>query len=175
MRESIKFIKKNFLGIDRGLIGAEVGVRAGANALDMLKTLPIENLYLIDHYEPHTEHSGLEIIAWDQKNFYQQMIKCIEPYKELVEIVKKDSIEASKKFPDEFFDFVYIDAGHRYGEVLRDLDAWFPKVKKNGIFCGHDFNNKCTPEVKDAVKDFFNLKNIAIYNLGDIDWITIKE
>ena len=53
--------------------------------------------------------------------------------------VKDFSYNAHKKFPDGYFDFVYVDAGHTYAEVKQDLEDWYPKVKKGGLFAGHDY------------------------------------
>jgi len=35
-------------------------------------------------------------------------------------------------------DFVFIDAGHDYPSVSRDLAAWWPKVAPGGMMAGHD-------------------------------------
>ena len=48
-------------------------------------------------------------------------------------------MEASKLFNKNYFDFVYIDAGHSYKEVKLDLETWFPKIKKNGFLTGDDY------------------------------------
>ena len=40
---------------------------------------------------------------------------------------------------DEYFDFVYIDARHDFKGVYEDLVKWWPKLKKGGIFAGHDY------------------------------------
>ena len=50
-----------------------------------------------------------------------------------------DSEKAADMFPDEYFDFIYIDADHSYEGVVRDLKAWWPKIKKGGLFCGDDY------------------------------------
>jgi predicted O-methyltransferase YrrM len=50
-----------------------------------------------------------------------------------------DSAASAHMFPDEHFDFVYIDADHSYEGVVRDMKAWWPKVKKGGLFCGDDY------------------------------------
>jgi len=46
---------------------------------------------------------------------------------------------ASKLFPEEFFDFIYLDARHNYEGIKEDLHAWYPKLKQGGLFAGHDF------------------------------------
>ena len=35
-------------------------------------------------------------------------------------------------------DFMFIDGDHRYTQVKKDLDYWWPRIKRNGLFCGHD-------------------------------------
>jgi precorrin-6B methylase 2 len=66
---------------------------------------------------------------------------------DVVEIIPEDSVTAASKFSDASFDFVFIDGNHQYLQVLRDIDAWWPKVKSGGVLSGHDcefiipFNN----------------------------------
>lgn len=55
-----------------------------------------------------------------------------------IELWAMSSEEASKKAQNDFFDLIFLDADHRYYEVCKDIEFWLPKVKKNGIFCGHD-------------------------------------
>lgn len=50
-------------------------------------------------------------------------------------------------------DFVFIDAAHDYESVKKDINAWLPKVKENGIIAGHDY--EWCDDVKKAVKEFF--------------------
>jgi len=37
------------------------------------------------------------------------------------------SVDAAAAFPDETFDFVYVDARHDYAGVMEDLRAWWPQ------------------------------------------------
>ena len=54
-------------------------------------------------------------------------------------LIKEKSIFTAEMFPDKYFDLVYIDADHRYEAVSQDIKVWMPKVKDNGILCGHDY------------------------------------
>jgi len=49
------------------------------------------------------------------------------------------TMEAVKLFPDEYFDFVFIDAFHSYEAVRDDIIHWLPKVKPGGVLAGHDY------------------------------------
>ena len=47
-RSMIKFVKAN---LGEGLVGAEIGVYKGDNAKNIMETLDMQKLYLIDSYE----------------------------------------------------------------------------------------------------------------------------
>jgi len=67
-------------------------------------------------------------------------------------IHRMPTVEAAKKFADGSIDFIWVDAGHEYDEVLADLEAWFPKLKPQGIIGGDDYPMK---GVEAAVQEFF--------------------
>ena len=56
-----------------------------------------------------------------------------------VNILDLNSLEASSKYEDNFFDYIYIDAEHTYKAVTKDLEVWYPKLKKNGTLFGDDY------------------------------------
>ena len=68
-------------------------------------------------------------------------------------IYKSTTNDAVKLFDDESFDLIFVDADHTYEAVIQDLRNYAPKVKKGGIFCGHDFRHK---GVRRAVTEFFS-------------------
>ena len=75
------------------------------------------------------------------------------------------SVDAAKTFADKSLDFVYLDARHDYRSVDEDLRTWWPKMKPNGMFAGHDYKDSFVRnnlvEVKRAVDNFayeFGLK-----------------
>jgi len=73
-------------------------------------------------------------------------------------------------FPNNFFDFVYIDANHDKKSVIRDIQISLPKLKNNGIICGHDYVHS-EPHghgVRGAVDEFFN--NIKVNYFLDTSW-----
>jgi predicted O-methyltransferase YrrM len=60
--------------------------------------------------------------------------------------------EAAKYFNDEEIDVIFLDAGHSYEAVKKDIEAWLPKMKPNGIMAGHDYTawegvNKAVTEI----------------------------
>lgn len=61
-----------------------------------------------------------------------------------VQVFAADSLEAAKFSP--IVDLVYIDASHKYNDVVLDIEAWAPLAGK--VLCGDDYH---WPEVRAAV------------------------
>lgn len=78
-------------------------------------------------------------------------------------IFRLKSDEAVNQFPNNYFDFIYIDANHSYEGCKNDLELWWPKLKSNGLMAGDDFTNLTTKTtsygVEKAVTEFFKDKS----------------
>jgi hypothetical protein len=58
----------------------------------------------------------------------------------------------------EYFDFIYLDAGHSYSNTYASLHIGYEKLKPCGYYLGDDYNS--FPSVKDAVDDFVSEKKL---------------
>jgi len=192
--EQINRPSLNVLKDKKGLVGVEIGTSYGMNAMSMLKNLDIEKLYLVDPYEIYDE---LEKVKGTQtqefhNSTYELMLKNLEPYMGRVQIIKEYSENAVSEI-ENGLDFAYIDGNHSYEYVKRDLELYYPKVKKGGLVAGHDYNDpifinedgsdkiECEiNHVKKAVDEFFNELGLDIQSdtclddLGNHDWWVIK-
>ena len=54
-------------------------------------------------------------------------------------MMRRFSEAAVAEFPDEFFDFIYIDANHEFEAADRDMRMWWPKLAPGGMLAGDDF------------------------------------
>ena len=79
-----------------------------------------------------------------------------------IELLKGDSSDSAKGFEDNSVDFVFIDAGHQYHEVKKDIEAWLPKVKSKGWVCFHDINSSIDPGVDQAIEELLGLNKLII-------------
>ena len=91
-----------------------------------------------------------------------------------VEIIRKNSEDASKLFPDNHFDFIYLDGDHSYESVKMDLNHWHPKLKKYGVMCGDDFGHISSSGVIEAVQEFSFQKKLIIQTVGDQQFWYVK-
>lgn len=92
-------------------------------------------------------------------------------------LLKMESLAGSRMFPDEFFDFIYIDAGHGLKQIHGDLRNWWPKLKTGGIFAGHDYAHIFHFKVIECVDDFVKQHGLGLHITDDEvpTWITVKE
>ncbi len=57
------------------------------------------------------------------------------------------------------FDVIFLDGNHSYEGVKNDLNAWWPKLKSGGLFCGDDYHHASNSDegrygVIQAVEEF---------------------
>ena len=118
------------------------------------------DFYCVDTWSGSEEHKDMDIIKNDL--LYNEFLKNIEPVSSAIKPVRKTSKDASLDFKDGFFDFIFIDAGHDYDSVKEDISLWFPKLKKGGIFAGHDYH-PTWPGVVKAVEEWALINNKRIF------------
>ena len=58
-----------------------------------------------------------------------------------VRVIRDFSTKACDRFPDNFFDLIYIDADHSYEGCLADIKAWYPKMKSGCALTGDDYRH----------------------------------
>jgi hypothetical protein len=135
------------------LVGVEIGLENGFNARTMLKTLPLKKLYSID----------ICITPGARKR--------LGKYKDKIEFLENTSENAAKDIPNNL-DFVYVDGGHTYECVKRDIEVYYPKVRAGGIFGGHDFDGSHM-DVCRAVFEFAQTHHLKLHGRHK-DWWFIK-
>lgn len=119
--------------------GIEIGTYEGEYASEILKVWT-GDLYLVDIWRKvkDTEYSD-SCNREDYINVMHSCCKYIEGHEDRCHMIRTSSENAAKLFADESLDFIYLDANHRYESVKADIKTWFPKLRKNGVFAGHDF------------------------------------
>lgn len=123
-------------------ICCEVGVRTG-NFFKFLCAPNVKEIYAVDIWKD-TGDVAQNDLGFTQNELDNQYIDFCNRYKsdQKVKVIRDWSVDASKQFDDNFFDFIYIDADHSYDGVISDLRAWYPKLKQNGIMGGHDYKER---------------------------------
>jgi hypothetical protein len=159
MRPATAYVKKK--ARHRTVVAAEIGCCRGENAQNMLDVLNIKFLYLIDLWGPYEQRGLIKSVT---VNFEKEYQKVLDKFKgnPVVQVLKGDSLQRVKQFRNKSLDFIYIDGNHNYEAVKADIEAWYPKLRKNGVMAGHDYEDPKWPGVKKAVDEWAESKGIKI-------------
>lgn len=110
---------------------AELGVNKGDFSDEILKITQPEKLHLVDMWNTKRYHNGLKNeveIKFDK-----------EISENKVEINIGLSTDVVNQFPDNYFDWIYIDTEHSYKCTIAELELYAPKIKNGGMITGHDY------------------------------------
>lgn len=98
----------------------------------------------------------------------------LQDVEEYVTLIKMPSLKAVDLFEKEQLFFVFIDGDHDSPAVDEDLEKWFPKVKKGGIFAGHDYTSEeLHGDVRKAVDKFASKHDLKVEIKGS-SWVIYK-
>jgi len=156
--------------LPKNSVVAEVGTQYGRFAEKILAIAKPKKLHLIDN---NFDLFKAEI-SKKPKSLVQEGIE-----NGTVELHKGDSSTILSSFPDEYFDWVDIDADHGYQGVCKDIQQDYTKVKAAGMMVVNDCTNWSVCEVMPygvakAVNEFCIANNweivfFAFQSLGDRD------
>ena len=138
--------------LPKGSVGAEIGVERGHFSQRILNIVKPKELHLIDPWK--YEASGTYRSAGygghakrGQEEMDERFLNvCARFAREVrhkrVKIHRDYSTNVLRQFPDEYFDWIYIDGNHLYEYVKRDLELSFLKIKVAGFMAGDDYMDK---------------------------------
>jgi hypothetical protein len=121
------------------------------------KNKPI-SILAIDHFKGQTEITGWRaaLVPESEATFRKNIAPVAKALKDRFELLVSDSVAAAAHVPDDSVDVVWLDGAHDRDGVLKDIDAWWPKLKVGGFIGGDDFV-KCIG-VKEAVTERFGAR-----------------
>jgi hypothetical protein len=164
-------------------VGVEVGSLYGEYMEQIMGQWMGKLLHCIDPWErqdPSVYKEPVNESDWDQ--IYRSAKGRADKFPGRVNLIRGYSPDESGRFADGFLDFVYIDANHSYSSACMDIDEWWPKVKRGGLFGGHDYRTDTTwpqnCEVERAVNEFCAARGMpkphTTFAPGDCSWWIVK-
>jgi methyltransferase family protein len=124
---------------------AEIGVWKGDFSEQVLKLRHPREFHLIDPWMFESKYPG----RWyggdaaknqdDMDNIKNSVCRRFAG-NSAVAIHRSKSVEAAAQFPNEYFDWIYIDGDHSWEAVLNDLEAWHTKLKVRGTLALDDYD-----------------------------------
>jgi len=160
---------------DTPKLGCEVGVWEGETSRVLLESFPSLELLMVDRFCPYYSKTNISL-----QKINDVMLRCINNTSSFanrrVILVGDSASVVSQLIQQESLDFVYIDGNHSYSGVDRDLRVCWSKVKRGGLFCGHDYSEKYGKiGVKQAVDFFAEIHNSKVIYAGELIWMIPKK
>jgi len=142
--------------LPRGAIGIELGVAEGWFAERLLARVELSFLYGVDIYDGGRNHDTEQ---------YCRALARLMPYRDRHALLRMTFKQALPLFPDEFFDFVYVDGYAKTGnDGIKTYSRWLPKVKRGGIMAGDDYEKRY-PLVRENVNRFVAENKFEMYTI----------
>lgn len=116
------------------ITGAEVGVEFGRTSRMLLAYFPSLRLTMVDNWQVGDRRQRRETERAARRR--------TRNYSDRRFIIRGDSAQVGAALPDDWYDFVFLDADHRYESVKRDLEAWWRKVAPGGLLVGDDYHGR---------------------------------
>jgi Methyltransferase domain len=159
--------------------GVEIGVQAAGFSQHILRLWGGKELISVDPWAPADESyvDTANVEDWKHSELYEMARANLAPFGSRSSMWRMTSIEAAPAVQDESLDFVYLDARHDYDSVREDLEAWWRKVRPDGLIGGHDYVDGVLPQgvfgVRSAVDEFFADLGIPVFSTYlDAPWDT---
>ncbi len=133
--------------LPKNAVIAEIGVAEGEFSQHLVNFSQPQKLHLIDpwiHQEREDYIKDKNNVSNEEGDRRHQAVSdqfATEIQSGQVEIHREFSYDIVDQFPDEYFDWIYVDAVHSYEGAKEDLERFLPKVKPNGFILGHDYTN----------------------------------
>lgn len=146
---------------------AEIGVWKGDFSKEILKRTSPKRLHLIDPWTfqpdfPDRKFGGHYAKKQeDMDRIFESVVSRFAGVPN-VSIHRASSEEALAEFPDNYFDWIYLDGNHDFEFVLKDLTMGFEKVRPGGILAGDDYGwgKKRGFPVERAVQQFVRTQGL---------------
>lgn len=150
-------------------IGSYFGKSLSFLIIECYNRNQLPKIVAVDTWQGSDEH--LSIVEQHGGTLYKTFRRNMELAKidQFVTPIQMSSVVASQQFQDESIDFVFIDAAHDYENVKADLNAWYPKLKRNGVIAGHDYTETWSGVIQ-AVNEFFDTN----FEVRGVCWIHYK-
>lgn len=148
----------------------EIGVAGGRTSKYLLDNLSDIKIFCVDPYEIYDNYVDKRYNAYcDIKSVFDLAAKNVFSDSRCV-FYKEFSSDAVKHFDSESIDIVFIDANHGYEWVKKDIELWYPIVRRGGIISGHDFKKRYDCGVIRAVREFSRNNKLKLGLLQDTVW-----
>ena len=151
--------------IPTNAVVAEVGVAFGDLSRIIIDKSSPKEFYALDVFSDKTKG------FWGDNRFEDGGVTHLEYYENrfskeinsgILRIRQGLSWDCLLKFPDDYFDYVYLDAAHDYNSVKKDTEILKRKVKKGGLIQFNDYTRNESYGTIPVINEFVNTTNSEV-------------
>jgi|GEM_PF-1769058 len=153
---------------------AEIGVWTGDTAIAVLaeRAEELDSYWMVDPWGIVSDQLTAQYFSHHPTIDFEKMTAGVQDavvQYHSARVLQLSSEQAALHFAPESLDMVFIDSDHSYDCARRDIAAWLPIVRDDGIICGHDY---CLGGVYRAVNEVFPIETLHL--LPDSVWFVEK-
>lgn len=142
-------------------IALELGTGEGKFTEHLVLKDKFVHVYSIDSWE-NLQCPLVQNVIHDDTE-YKKTLTRLDIHKEKCSVFRLTFENSINLFPDQYFDFIYIDGnpinGENYGKTFED---WLPKLKKDGILAGSNCS-KDFPLLVEHLESFSKKHNYQVH------------
>jgi hypothetical protein len=165
------------------IVGIELGVGHGESLCTLAQQCPsIKTLYGVDPFTPYLDfhkevYDGQPYDIKDDKSADIARRICEHNIKfsgmeDKINLITQPAENMLETIKDESIDFIFMDAYSLKEDYYRAMEDWYPKIKKGGIFSGHDYKFEY---IQNLVYNFrINYSVTSKISVYDNLWVWIK-
>lgn len=95
-----------------------------------------------------------DVVVAARENIYDQFLQNMGGVIDKIRVCREDFDSVKPEDHDPPFDMIFIDGGHDYKSVRRDIEKWYPYLTIDGLICGHDFHKEYRGVMKAVIEAF---------------------
>jgi hypothetical protein len=130
------------LTINRPSLALELGCWLG-NGSTQVFLGNTSHTICVDHFRGNSNVARHQAITSDY-DVFGTFLRNTAEYRNKLSVLQMDSDSASAIIADGSLDFIFIDGDHSYHQTQLDMRNFLPKVRRGGIFAGHDCEGRVT-------------------------------
>lgn len=147
-------------------VGSFKGRSSAYMAVEIINSQKQIKFDCVDTWEGSHEHQlggeaqDTDVVA---HTLFDRFLENMQPVQGYYQAVRMNSVTAAQTYPDESLDLVFLDASHDEHNVILDIQAWLPKVKKGGMLSGHDWHMHSVQQAVSHMLTGFYVHGICWY------------
>lgn len=158
-----------------GMKVVELGSYAGYSSIILGSIVKEYNghIWCIDRWTSYPDGDAILDAVYNNNNVYNIFETNLKEagLSMTVTPIRTNTVDALSKINNELFDFIFIDADHKYHAIIQDITNWYPLLKPNGIMCGHDYDKNYLYKFENVEKycevDFIDAMHYGVIRAVD--------